>query len=63
MRNILQEYDIKTTRPPFDDGLEKESNFQICDYVFVNDKVIVKNLTCPENEISDHYPLIFEFEF
>lgn len=63
LRNILQEYNIKTTRPPFDDGLEKESNFQICDYVFVNDKVIVKNLTCPENEISDHYPLIFEFEF
>ena len=60
MRNLVFEYDIKSTRPDFDDGLDTGNI--ICDYVFVNDKVKVNNFSVPRNTASDHYPMILDFE-
>ena len=60
MRNLVFEYDIKSTRPDFDDGLDTGNI--ICDYVFVNDKVKVNNFSVPQNTASDHYPMILDFE-
>lgn len=60
MRNLINEFDIKSTRPNFDDGLDTGNI--ICDYVFVNDKVKVNNFSVPQNTASDHYPMILDFE-
>lgn len=60
MHNLIDEYNIKTTRPIFDDGLDKGSI--VCDYVFVNDKIKVKDFTVLNNDVSDHLPLQLDFE-
>lgn len=60
MHNLIEEYHIQTTRPTFDDGLDKGN--VVCDYIFVNDKVTVKNFQVLEKDVSDHLPMILEFE-
>lgn len=60
MINLIEKYNIKSTRPAFDDGLDKGNI--ICDYIFVNDKVKVNGLKVLNTEISDHLPLILDFE-
>lgn len=59
-RNLILDFSISSTRPCFDDGLD--TGDIICDYVFVNDKVQVSSLSVVPVTISDHYPLILEFE-
>lgn len=59
-RNLILEYNIKTTRPNFNDGLDKGNI--ICDYIFVNDKIKVNDFKVINNSISDHMPLILDFE-
>ena len=60
LHNLIFEYDIKSTRPDFDDGMDTGNI--ICDYVFVNDKVKVKNFSVPYSTVSDHHPMILDFE-
>ena len=60
LTNLIDKYNIKSTRPNFDDGLDKGN--MVCDYIFVNDKVIVKNLMVIESNISDHLPLLLDFD-
>ena len=60
LTNLIDKYNIKSTRPNFDDGLDKVN--MVCDYIFVNDKVIVKNLMVIESNISDHLPLLLDFD-
>ncbi len=57
MCNLIDEYNIKTTRPTFDgkDGL-------VCDYIFVNDKVKVNDFKVLNSDVSDHLPLLLDFE-
>lgn len=60
MINLIKEYNIKSTRPTFDDGLDKGNH--VCDYIFVNDKVKVNDFKVINNNISDHLPLILDFD-
>jgi endonuclease/exonuclease/phosphatase family metal-dependent hydrolase len=53
-------YDIKTTRPTFDDGLDVGDI--VCDYIFVNDLVIIKDFKVDYTIVSDHLPLHLEFD-
>lgn len=59
-RNLVTENNIKTTRPNFDDGLDKGNI--VCDYIFVNDKIKVNDFKVLDNNISDHMPLILDFD-
>ena len=58
--NLIEEYNIKSTRPAFDDGLDVGN--LVCDYVFVNDKVIVNDFKVINSNISDHLPIILDFD-
>jgi len=59
-RNLIDEFDIKSTRPKFDDGIDKGDN--AIDYVFVDDKIRVKDFKVIQTSISDHLPLILDFD-
>ena len=59
MINLIEKYNIKSTRPKFDDGLDKGN--LVCDYIFVNDKVKVNDFRVIDTNISDHLPLILDF--
>ena len=60
LNNLIEKYNIKSTRPDFDDGLDKGN--MVCDYIFVNDKVQVKDFSVIKTDISDHFPLILDFD-
>lgn len=60
MNNLIDKYNIETTRPTFDDGLDKGNI--VCDYIFVNDKVKVNDFKIINCNISDHLPLILDFD-
>ena len=59
-RNLIKEFNIITTRPDFNDGMDFGNN--VVDYIFVSDKIKVNNLKVVKTDISDHYPLILDFE-
>jgi endonuclease/exonuclease/phosphatase family metal-dependent hydrolase len=59
-RNLIDEYKIESTRPSFKDGIDKGN--QVVDYIFVNDGIKVNSLQVPNIKISDHLPLILDFE-
>lgn len=59
-RNLIKEYRISSTRPSFDDGTDVGNN--VVDYIFVNDRIEVKRFEVPNVNISDHLPLILDFE-
>lgn len=58
--NLIEKYNIKSTRPNFDDGLD--SGNIVCDYIFVNDKVKVNDFKVINTDISDHLPLLLDFD-
>ena len=60
MINLIEKFNIKSTRPNFDDGLDKGNI--ICDYIFVNDLVKVNNFYILDSNVSDHLPLILDFD-
>lgn len=60
MNNLIDKYNILSTRPTFDDGLDKGN--LVCDYIFVNDKVKVNDFKVLDSNVSDHLPLILDFE-
>ena len=59
-KNLIDEYKIKSTRPTFDDGTDKGNN--VVDYIFVNDKIKVNEFGVINTNISDHLPLILDFD-
>ena len=59
-RNLIDEYKIVSTRPDFDDG--RDSGNMVVDYIFVNDKIIVNDFKVINANISDHLPLVLDFE-
>ncbi|MFA6073639.1 MAG: endonuclease/exonuclease/phosphatase family protein [Candidatus Woesearchaeota archaeon] len=59
-RNLIDEYNINSTRPEFDDGLYKDN--VVVDYIFVNDKIKINNFEVCNTQISDHLPLILDFD-
>lgn len=60
LTNLINEYHIASTRPHFDDGLDNGN--LVCDYIFVNDLVKVNNFKVIESNVSDHLPLLIDFE-
>jgi len=56
LRNLIKEYDIKSTRTSYYTKPEKHA-----DYVLVSEGVQVKDLRVLPDEVSDHSPLILEF--
>ncbi len=60
MINLIEKYNIQSTRPSFDDGLDTGN--VVCDYIFINSKVKEKSFNVIKNTVSDHFPLVLEFE-
>lgn len=60
LTNLIEKYNIKSTRPTVKDGLDVGNC--IDDYIFVNDKIKVNNFEVKQTDASDHYPLILDFE-
>jgi endonuclease/exonuclease/phosphatase (EEP) superfamily protein YafD len=60
-RNLIKDFGIKNTRNRL--SWEIFNNVQyFADYCFVSPEVKVKNFEVPQLEISDHQPLILDFE-
>ena len=59
-RNLIDEFKITSTRPDFNDGLETGRN--VVDYIFVSDEVKVNNFQVLDTNITDHLPLLLDFE-
>ena len=60
LTNLIEKYNIKSTRPTVKDGLDVGG--RVDDYIFVNDKIKVNNFEVKQIDVSDHYPLILDFE-
>lgn len=58
--NLIEKYNVKSTRPIFDDGLDKGN--MVCDYVFVNDKIKVNGFEVINSNISNHLPIVLDFD-
>ena len=62
-RDLIKEFKIKDTRGKINKKIYQSSNIQYyADYCFVSRDVKVKTFTVPDPEVSDHLPLILEFE-
>lgn len=59
-KNLIDEFKVKTTRPDFDDGLETGRN--VVDYMFVTPDIKVKDFRVVDTTITDHLPLLLEFD-
>ncbi len=59
-RNLSQEFQIVSTRPKFDDGLDHGEH--VCDYIFLSRDISVVDFSVIDTDISDHFPLLLEFE-
>ncbi len=55
LKNLSTKYNIKTTR-----GSDRESS--VVDYIFVSDKIKVNDFKVLDTNISDHLPLILDFD-
>ena len=60
MKNLIDICNIKSTRPNFNDVLDKGN--VVCDYIFVNDKIKVNDFKVIQSNASDHLPLLLDFE-
>ena len=60
-RDLIEEFGIDTTRNHLVwDRYPIKMLYS--DYVFLNDKVVLKSFSVPKNEVSDHLPLILEIQ-
>lgn len=60
MSNLITKYNILSTRPTFNDGLDKGDI--VCDYIFINDKIKVNDFRVLNRNVSDHLPLVLDFD-
>jgi len=65
-RNLIKEFDIRSTRNKISwEQFKNEPGFikqYFADYAFVSKGVLVNKFSVPNIEISDHLPLILDFE-
>jgi len=61
MIDLIKKYNIPATRNRLYGGMKKYSDF-ISDYVFVSEDVNVESFGTLDVEVSDHLPLILDFE-
>lgn len=57
LRNLIKDHSIQTTRNSHFPGSEK-----FADYIFISKEIKVKSFEVPQIEISDHLPMVLEFE-
>lgn len=63
MRNMIAEFSIRSTRSELALNSYPEGDRQyFADYVFVSPGIRIKNFMVPNMAVSDHLPLIMEFE-
>lgn len=64
--NLIEKYKIKSTRNELSwEQFKKTANFRkqyYADYLFISKDVKIKNFEVPNIEISDHLPLVLDFE-
>lgn len=60
MINLIDQYQIKATRPSFKNNLDKGD--LVCDYVFVNDKIKVNDFYSIDTKLTDHFALVLDFD-
>lgn len=58
--NLCNEFNIQSTRPETNELSNKSRN--VVDYIFVNEKIKVNNFEVIKSNVSDHLPLVFEFD-
>lgn len=58
MINLIKEYKIQSTRTSF----YKRDLVQFADYVLVTPDISVKDFQVYKETVSDHFPLMVEFE-
>jgi len=61
-RNLITEYNITSTVPDHDHGTESKKGRFVMDYIFVNEKIKVNNFEVIDTNISDHLPLLLDFD-
>ena len=61
-QNLINEYKIPTTRNRFVWDRFPENKMYFADYVFVSSGIRISSFEVPNIEISDHLPLVLEFE-
>ena len=57
MENLIKKYDVQSTRS----SLYKKDE-KMADYTLVSKDVIVKSFEVPDIEVSDHLPMVLEFD-
>jgi endonuclease/exonuclease/phosphatase family metal-dependent hydrolase len=59
-RNLCNDYSINSTRPESNELSNLSRN--VVDYMFVNDRVDVRDFQVLPSDVSDHLPLVLEFD-
>lgn len=62
MINLISEFNIKRTRSNLSPFFETPDFQKFADYTFVSKNITVENFKVPEVKISDHLPMILEFD-
>lgn len=60
--DLIKQFDIKTTRNHFAWDKYPNNKMYYSDFVFINNKVTCESFQVPNNEVSDHLPLILEIK-
>jgi len=60
--DLIKQFNIQATRNRFSWDLHPGSKQYYSDYVFISPDVKVQNFVVPQNEISDHLPIILDIE-
>lgn len=61
-RNLIKEFNIQNTRNELSWKKYPGSRQTFADFTFVSESLKVKNFEVPYNEVSDHLPMILEFD-
>ncbi len=63
MKNLIKDFNITSTRSDISYELYKDKDLQhFADFAFVSQGVVVKGFNVPRLNISDHLPLILQFD-
>ncbi len=61
-RDLIREFDVKTTRNRVAWEMYPNNPQYHADYIFLSPEIRMKNFSVVNNEVSDHLPLILEIE-
>ena len=60
LTSLIDQYNINSTRPATNELSDKQRN--VVDYIFVSRGVKVNNFEVIQSDVSDHLPLVLDFE-